>query len=101
MKDTHAPWQRAFYDSAAWKSVREAYKRKVGGLCESCLSKGIIEPGVEVHHVKHLTQENVSDPKVALSFSNLKLLCTECHKSEHRRARRYKVDEHGNVTAKW
>lgn len=101
MKDRHAPWQRSFYSSSAWQSVRDAYRQKAGGLCEECLSKGLISAGTEVHHVKHLTPENVNDPSVALNFDNLRLLCKECHEEQHRRKRRYKVDADGKVSARW
>lgn len=95
----HQAWQYEFYNSSAWKKCRAAYRKKAGGLCEECLSKGIISAGVEVHHIKHLTEQNVNDPKIALNFDNLKLLCKECHENEHRRKKRFKVDEHGRVTA--
>ena len=49
---------RAFYQSRAWKDCREAYRKSVGGLCESCLAAGIYTPGKVVHHRQPLTPDN-------------------------------------------
>lgn len=91
-------WAREFYFSQAWKSTREAYKSRVGGLCELCWSKGIVKAGEIVHHKEPLTQSNINDPEITLSFDNLCLVCRDCHAKLHdRRKRRYKVDELGRV----
>ena len=92
------PFAEAFYNSPAWKSTREAYKKSRGGLCEICYGKGLIRPGVIVHHKIHLTPENITDINTALSFDNLQLVCRECHAQIHdRRQRRYRLDELGRV----
>lgn len=85
-------FSRQFYNSAAWKSCRESYKRAKGGLCEDCMARGIITAGAEVHHVIELTPENVKDPNIALNWDNLRLLCKDCHAKRHTK-RRYKVDK--------
>ena len=78
----------------------------MGGLCERCYQQGIYTPGDIVHHSKvHVTPENVDDPEITLSFDNLELLCRDCHAKVHGEmyghdARRYAVDDYGNVTAK-
>lgn len=72
---------RWFYDSKQWRKVRELYKKQQLGLCERCYKRGN-----EVHHKIYLTPENVHDPKIALDFSNLELLCTKCHNEEHKRS---------------
>lgn len=88
-----------FYSSGAWKDCRAAYIKSVGGLCERCLKRGRIVPGDEVHHKVRLTPGNVNDPRVALNWGNLELLCEECHKAEHRKTeRRWRCDERGRVT---
>ena len=89
---------KEFYGSKAWKQGREAYKKSVGYLCEECLKQGRISPAEDVHHIKKLTPQNVSDPNVSLSFDNLMALCNRCHDRMHSRAKRYKVDEFGRVT---
>ena len=63
-----------FYSSTAWKTCREVYKKKMCYLCESCG-----EPASEVHHIKHLTPDNIDNPEVTLNESNLMCLCHKCH----------------------
>ena len=87
-----------FYNSPQWRSCREAYRSKVGGLCERCLKKGLITPGDAVHHKKKLTPENLNDPEITLNFDNLELLCNQCHADEHRKyKKRYTIDKEGRV----
>lgn len=90
-----------FYNSIAWKNTREAYARSKRYLCEDCLAKGFYTPGEIVHHITHLTPENINDPNVTLNFDNLRLVCRKCHSEEHKhRERRYLIDESGNVIIK-
>lgn len=103
------PFAKSFYASFAWEQCRAAYKKKAGGLCERCLKKGLIVPGVIVHHREHLTPQNISNPNIALGFNNLELLCRECHDQEHeteitaghrktrKNKRRYWFDKGGNM----
>lgn len=92
-------WAEKFYSSPQWKRAREAYRRKVGGLCERCLQSGLYNPGEIVHHRVALTPENIDNPKVSLSFDNFMLLCRECHEAVHGagQKRRYSIDEDGTV----
>ena len=85
---------RRFYKSDEWKKARMIKISEVGGLCEEC---GRV--GEEVHHIIHLTAENVSDPMISINQENLKLLCKDCHNKEHERFSRrgYKFDENGDV----
>ena len=46
-----------------------------GGLCEECRDK----PGYIVHHKRALTPDNITDPDVSLSYSNLEFVCKDCH----------------------
>jgi 5-methylcytosine-specific restriction endonuclease McrA len=93
------PSQVAFYHTAAWLKCREAYIAKVGGLCERCAAKGIIRTGDIVHHKEWISEQNINDPEVLLSFDNLEYLCIDCHNGEHygKSARRYKVDASGKI----
>ena len=89
---------QSLYSSKAWQKTRDAYKRSVGGLCEICWAKGIPKPGEIVHHKTPITPENINDPNVTLSFSNLQLVCRDCHAHIHdRKKRRYKLDDMGRV----
>ena len=93
------PWAEKFYKSTAWKNCRDSYMKKVGGLCEDCYSKGIVKAAEEVHHIKELTSQNITDPCITLSYTNLAALCHNCHmKRHHPHMKRYKVDEYGRVT---
>jgi len=95
---------KTFYSSRAWKDARRNYKQSVGGLCEECLKKGIITPAEIVHHKIPLTNENVGDLNISLSWNNLQALCRQCHAKAHeemyaeRTGKRYTIDEHGRVT---
>lgn len=92
--------QAVFYGSRAWKNCRREYKKSVGGLCERCKAKGLIEPGYIVHHKQYVNAHNISDPNVLLSFDNLELLCMDCHNKEHNREKkhkRYLIGEDGKV----
>lgn len=92
--------ESAFYKSKTWQKTRLAYIQNVNGLCERCLSKGLIVGGKIVHHRIHLTEDNYKDPEIALNFSNLELLCHDCHNKEHFKTEtgaRYIVDENGKI----
>lgn len=91
---------REFYSSEAWNKCREGYRKSVGGLCERCLAKGLYVPGEIVHHKIHLTPQNVKQPDVSMNWSNLELLCRDCHAAEHKKqTKRFVVDGFGRVTA--
>lgn len=91
-----------FYKSKRWQANRDAYARSVGGLCEACAKQGLVVPGEIVHHKTELTPENIHDPSITLDWSNLELVCRECHALRHpksRHRRRYVVDAQGYVMA--
>lgn len=90
--ETVQEWARAFYKSRAWLETRKAYAASVGWLCEDCLARGLIVPGKVVHHIVPLTPETVGDASVALVWSNLRLVCQDCHASEHRKAKGFRYD---------
>ena len=92
------PWAESFYKSKEWKQCRAAYAKSKANLCERCLEKGLIVPGVIVHHKVHLTPENISDPMTTLNWDNLQLVCRDCHAIVHAdKPRRYKLDDLGRV----
>lgn len=75
------PWAKKFYRSKRWQSNRAAYAESVNWLCEICG-----DPGEIVHHARvWLTAKNIHDPEVSLAWSNLQLLCIECHNKVHGR----------------
>ena len=97
------PAVESFYVSWKWRKCRKAFAESKGNLCERCLKRGIIQPGskkqpLEVHHITPLTADNVTDPDVALAWSNLMLLCKSCHDEEReRRAKRWRIGPDGRV----
>lgn len=86
-----------FYVSGAWKRCREQYISAGHYLCERCLARGIYRRGDAVHHKVHLTPENINDPNITLAWSNLEMLCRECHEAEHENRRKWRTDPDGNV----
>lgn len=85
-----------FYTTRAWRKARAAVLSEHGGLCQNCLSKGLIEPATEVHHRIPLTAENVNDPMIALDSRNLMALCDDCHAEQHRK-KRWRCDAMGHI----
>ena len=69
---------RAFYLSPEWRRARAYIFARDAGLCVRCGA-----PGEIVHHIRHLTPENINDPEIALSEENLELLCRDCHALVH------------------
>ena len=94
------PFAQTFYKSRTWQETREAYAKSQGYLCENCLKKGLYNPGVIVHHIIELTPENINDPRVSLSFDNLRLVCRKCHAEEHAHKRRYLIGLNGEIIIK-
>lgn len=104
-------WAIKFYKSAPWIKNRRNYLTRPldtphgicpPGMCERCFERGKLVPAKVVHHKKHLTPQNVSDPKVALAYDNLQRLCQDCHAVVHsgRQESRVTFDENGNVMPK-
>lgn len=91
-------WAESFYKSAEWEATRKAYAKSQGWICERCRDAGLINRGIIVHHKIWLTQDNINDPDISLSWDNLKLVCRDCHAAEHRNhKRRYIVGEYGEI----
>ena len=85
-----------FYTTRTWRSCRASFLKERGGLCEICLSKGLIVPAVHVHHKTPITPDNLDDPMITLDHSNLMALCEECHQDQHR-IKRWRCDAFGRV----
>ena len=94
------PFAQTFYKSRTWQETREAYAKSQGYLCENCLKKGLYNPGVIVHHITELTPENITDPRITMSFDNLRLVCRKCHAEEHAHKRRYLIGLNGEIIIK-
>lgn len=92
----------SFYKSKTWQKCRAAYIKSVGGICENCLKKGIVKPGVIVHHKIILNKNNINDESITLNWENLQYVCRDCHAKEHGTdgRRRYTVNDDGTVVIK-
>jgi len=88
------------YKSRGWRGTRDAYAQSVHGVCERCLRKGIMSIGEIVHHKIPITEDNIDNPEITLSWENLELLCRKCHAEVHGSRRRYKLDGFGRVIFK-
>lgn len=103
---------KAFYNSKAWLDTRQWVLHRDGMICRECIKRGRVVPAVEVHHIIHLTADNINDKQISLNPDNLISLCYECHKKEHEEDRAkgmtqsgkptfqvdYTFDEQGNIT---
>lgn len=76
-------YAKLFYKSDKWLQCKKSFiaeRRAIdGGLCQRCRKRY----GYIVHHRQHITPENITDPMVTLSHTNLEYLCRECHNKEH------------------
>lgn len=93
-------YAESFYKSQAWQNMRDYIYRRDKGLCQDCLKLGMITSAEEVHHIKPITPNNITDSSITLNEFNLIALCRECHRQRHsvRNSRkRYKVDEFGRI----
>ena len=87
-----------FYRSDTWKMARAIKIASASGCCEICG-----DVGTEVHHIIHLTPQNISDPNITINQENLKLLCNACHNKIHNRFEgraQYTFDADGNLISK-
>ena len=92
---------KEFYHSAAWIRARDYVMTRDFGLCQQCRRKGKITPGNTVHHIIHLTPENINDVSISLNPDNLETLCQDCHAEVHRSQQepnRFTIDEFGELT---
>ncbi len=70
---------KAFYKSKEWEQVRGFVLQRDAYLCRKCGA-----PAVDVHHIIHLTPDNIMNPYISLNPGNLISLCKDCHYAEHR-----------------
>ena len=71
---------RQFYKSKAWERARAAALIRDKGMCQT---PGCYNPAEEVHHIVHLTPENITDGAITLDLDNLVSLCRDCHLRQH------------------
>ena len=104
--------RKSFYNSKAWKQVKNNIWIKQHLLCNRC-HKPVYVNGLSdylpkekrrtviVHHKIYLDNENVYDDAIALNENNLEGICKECHELEHHQDQvtrsEYTFDEQGNL----
>lgn len=93
-------YARTFYKSKAWQEVRRYVLMRDNYLCTKCG-----ELAEEVHHIIHLTHENITDTSISLNEKNLTCLCKDCHFKEHEEDRTkkkydYEFDSNGMLIPK-
>ena len=72
-------WAKGFYNSSRWIKCRQSFiDQRIMidvGMCQECHKV----PGEIVHHKIILTDENINDESISLSFDNLEFVCHKCH----------------------
>lgn len=96
---------KSFYNSKEWEQTRLYVLKRDKFLCQDCG-----KPASEVHHITHLTPQNIGDVSITMNPANLVSLCRECHfqrhKGEHGKGRMtkesnpYTFDENGMLIPK-
>ena len=88
---------KPFYNSREWEQTRAYVLKRDCYLCRRC---GRLAE--EVHHIRHLTPENIGDVKITLNPENLMSLCKACHFKEHVNDKASgKKDPHGKFTEEY
>lgn len=77
------------YD-ADWEKSRNAYMKKVGGICEECLRRGYVCEATDVDHVIPISER----PDLRLDPENFDALCRDHHNGWKRRLEAYAKKNH-------
>lgn len=71
-------FSKSFYNSKEWEFTREYILKRDKYLCKCG------RPATEVHHIIHLSPQNIGDTSITMNPDNLVSLCRECHFNEHK-----------------
>ena len=92
-------YSQKFYNSKAWRECAKMVRETHHYICQECNNYGN-----QVHHIKEITPDNITDPNITLNKDNLQLLCEECHNSKRRTHKDIedglKFDTNGNLINK-
>lgn len=69
---------KSFYNSKEWANTRDYVLRRDKFLCRCG------RPATEVHHIIHLSPQNIGDVSITMNPDNLISLCRDCHFEEHK-----------------
>lgn len=75
----------SFYVSKPWRELSFALKVERGGRCQRTGKVFADMSQLIAHHIIELTEENVSDPSIALNPDNIEIISFNEHNHEHRR----------------
>ncbi|WP_264653822.1 HNH endonuclease [Lactococcus lactis] len=94
MIDVSTPQARTkFYHSGDWRSVRKQVLKRDNYECQWCKAEGRVittkNAVLEIDHIKELQYY----PELALTLSNLRTLCHDCHNKRHNRRKEKKFDD--------
>lgn len=81
--------RREAYNNTAWRKLRDNFIA-LHPLCEDCLSKGIVKPAHDIHHLRSPFVGGEINYALLLDENNLVSLCQECHALRHQQERGYK-----------
>ena len=79
-------WARQFYNSKAWRQLREKLVVESNFLCADC-GESYLKDSTQLvaHHIKELTPQNINDANISLNPANIKIICRKCHDKAHDR----------------
>ena len=74
------------YNTTRWRILRLTYLQQ-SPFCSECKKNDKLVFAVDVHHIIPISSTDDALEKIKLGFDifNLKGLCVECHKKEHRK----------------
>lgn len=78
-----------FYNSKAWRKLRDLMRSKYLGMCIVCWAKGKVRELYTIHHIEEL-KDNFGR---ALAEDNLIGVCSSCHKRIHDEYLKGKTDK--------
>ena len=64
-----------FYNSKAWRQMRDKIMARSNGLCVCCWARGVVRNATSVHHIKKLRERF----DLRLNEDNLIAVCRSCH----------------------
>ena len=74
-----------FYNSKAWKDLRNLLIIERGGKCERTGKVYIDTSKLVAHHKIELTPDNINDPSITLNPDNIEIISIDEHNKEHKR----------------
>ncbi|MBP5784539.1 MAG: hypothetical protein J6W16_03015 [Methanobrevibacter sp.] len=90
-----------FYNSLAWKRMRDVYYKE-NPICYECLQHERITSANDIHHLRRFSSGANEEEqwKLFLNMNNLRSLCEACHVGYHIKMKRYGLDYVDGLTEK-